>query len=157
MCGLGYGTTVVPACLYCHGVVAASVVMVGFIVTTTSVVMAGPVVVLASPVMACPVLSWSPLLCSYGSMTILASRDHTCINPEVADSSNRSEECTQLLRNPHVRLLCGFYLCVCLHCVCVCVFFFPYACICICVYVYLREFVCALLCVYVCVLCIHLK
>lgn len=106
---------------------------------TTSVVMAGSVVVLASPVMAClccyglPLLSWSPLLCSYGSMTILASRDHTCINPDVADSSNRSEECTQLLRNPHVRLLCGFYLCVCLHCVCVCVCFFS-----ICVYMYMR-------------------
>ncbi|KAM9733847.1 Fanconi anemia group J protein isoform 2-T4 [Menidia menidia] len=30
-------------------------------------------------------------------MTILSSRDHTCVNPEVASSSNRNEQCKHLL------------------------------------------------------------
>lgn len=38
-------------------------------------------------------------------MTILSSRDHTCIHPEVAPHSNRNERCKELLEAKHVS--CG--------------------------------------------------
>lgn len=40
----------------------------------------------------------SRTLYSSTPMTILASRDHTCIHPDIMDSPNKSEECTQLIR-----------------------------------------------------------
>uniref|UniRef100_A0A3B4XF38 DNA 5'-3' helicase n=1 Tax=Seriola lalandi dorsalis TaxID=1841481 RepID=A0A3B4XF38_SERLL len=41
-------------------------------------------------------------------MTILSSRDHTCINPEVAPHSNRNERCKDLLEGKDGRS-CRFY------------------------------------------------
>lgn len=38
-------------------------------------------------------------------MTILSSRDHTCIHPEVAPHFNRNERCKELLEAKHVS--CG--------------------------------------------------
>lgn len=37
-------------------------------------------------------------------MTILSSRDHTCVNPEVAPHSNRNERCKDLLEAKNVRM-----------------------------------------------------
>ena len=118
------------------------------------------------------VLLWLSLLCSYGSMTILASRDHTCINPEVADSSNRSEECTLLLRDPHVRLSGGslvwvqcpcmgavylFFVCMCCVCTCerMCVYMSVHMCACVCACVCMCACVCAY--VYMCMcICVYI-
>lgn len=36
-------------------------------------------------------------------MTILSSRDHTCVNPEVAPHSNRNERCKDLRESKDVR------------------------------------------------------
>lgn len=40
-------------------------------------------------------------------MTILSSRDHTCVNPEVAPHSNRNERCKDLLEAKDVRTNTG--------------------------------------------------
>ena len=37
-------------------------------------------------------------------MTILSSRDHTCVNPEVAPHFNRNERCKELLEAKDVRM-----------------------------------------------------
>uniref|UniRef100_A0A3Q3XKX5 DNA 5'-3' helicase n=1 Tax=Mola mola TaxID=94237 RepID=A0A3Q3XKX5_MOLML len=41
-------------------------------------------------------------------MTILSSRDHTCVNPEVAPHSNRNERCKELLESKNGRS-CRYY------------------------------------------------
>lgn len=35
-------------------------------------------------------------------MTILSSRDHTCVHPEVVGNFNRNEKCMELLDGKHV-------------------------------------------------------
>lgn len=37
-------------------------------------------------------------------MTILGSREQTCIHPKVREAPNRNEECKSLLRNEYVKL-----------------------------------------------------
>lgn len=37
-------------------------------------------------------------------MTILSSRDHTCVNPEVAPHASRNERCKELLEAKDVRM-----------------------------------------------------
>ncbi|NWI40256.1 FANCJ protein, partial [Picathartes gymnocephalus] len=43
-------------------------------------------------------------------MTILSSRDYTCIHPVVSNSSNRNEMCVELLEGKHGRS-CSYYHC----------------------------------------------
>ncbi|XP_072326032.1 Fanconi anemia group J protein [Scyliorhinus torazame] len=45
---------------------------------------------------------------SYVRMTILSSRDHTCVHPEVSNSYNRNEKCKELLEGKDGRS-CRFY------------------------------------------------
>ncbi|NXC63806.1 FANCJ protein, partial [Aleadryas rufinucha] len=45
---------------------------------------------------------------SYVPMTILSSRDHTCIHPGVSHSSNRNEMCVELLEGKHGKS-CSYY------------------------------------------------
>lgn len=44
-------------------------------------------------------------------MTILSSRDHTCVNPEVAPHSSRNERCKDLLEAKNVSMSIHIHMC----------------------------------------------
>lgn len=64
-------------------------------------------------------------------MSILASREHTCVHPMVSLDKNKNEECHKLIDGLHVSLLCKSWLCVCV--------FVHFIDMCVCTYTHLRK------------------